>query len=299
MKIKESVPDRIFLGIVYVLFALIALLCLYPFYFAIVLSFNEGQDALAGGIYFWPRAFTLENYQIILRDGMIPRAFFVSVMRTLVGTAASVMFTAIFSYSLSRNQLYFRKVYIYIGMFTMFFGGGLIPTFMLVRSLGLLDSFWVYIIPGLTGFFNVLIFIAFYNELPQSLLESAKIDGAHELTILFRIVLPISTAVLATIALFNGVGHWNAWFDTHIYISNMRLQTISYVLVRMINQGLAEEALRQTGQLGGLGAAHISTVTGNSIRLATMVVALVPIMSVYPFVQKYFVKGIMLGAVKE
>jgi len=281
------------------LFTLIIIACVYPFYYSVIISFNEGRDAMMGGIYFWPRAFTLENYQIIFRDAMIIRAFGMTVLRTVVGTLAVLAFNSIFAYALSRKYLIGRKVYIYIGMFTMFFWGGIIPLYMLISALGLLNSFWVYIIPNLSGFFTVLIFIAFYNEIPSSILESARIDGANELVIFFKIVLPISTAVLATIALFAGVGHWNAWFETHIYIRDMNLQTLAYVLVRMINQGLAEEQLRASGQLMAMGAVGESTVTGNSIRLATMIVAVVPIMVIYPFLQKYFVKGIMLGAVKE
>ena len=299
MKIKESVPDRIFLAFVYILMGVIALLCIYPFYYSIIISFNEGQDAMRGGIYLWPRAFTLENYAVVFRDAMIVSAFGVTVLRTVIGTLAALVFNSIFAYALSRRILIGRRFYIYIGMFTMYFWGGIIPLYMLIQSLGLLNSFWVYIIPNLSGFFTILIFMAFYNEMPASILESAKIDGANELVIFFRIVLPMSTAVLATIALFSGVGHWNSWIETHLYIRDMRLQTLSYVLVRMINQGLAEEQLRAGGHLLALGAAGEGTVTGNSMRMATMIVAVTPIMLIYPFLQKYFVKGIMLGAVKE
>jgi len=275
------------------------IICLYPFYYSVVISFNEGMDANAGGIYLWPRTFTLDNYRLIFRDTVIVTAFMVTTIRTLIGTVATVAFNALFAYALSRKSLIGRKWYIYLGMFTMYFWGGIIPLYMLIQSLGLINSFWVYIVPNLSGFFTILIFIAFYNELPQSILESAKIDGANELTIFLRIVLPISTAVLATIALFAGVGHWNSWIETHLYIRDMNLQTLPYVLVRMINRGLAEEQLRASGQLLAFGATGGSTLTANSIRLATMVVAVTPIMLVYPFLQKYFVKGIMLGAVKE
>lgn len=298
MKIKESLPDRIFLTVVYILMGLIIVACLYPFYYSLIISLNEGRDAAAGGIYFWPRAFTLENYAIIFQDAMIIDAFVMSVLRTVVGTAGVLAFNSIFAYALSRKYLIGRKVYIYIGLFTMFFWGGIIPLYSLIQALGLLNSFWVYIIPNLSGFFTVLIFIAFYNEIPASLLESAKIDGANELVIFFRIVLPVSAAVLATIALFAGVGHWNAWIETHLYVRDQSLQTLSYVLVRMINQGLAEEQLRAQGHVLALGVVGESTVTGNSIRLATMIVAVAPIMAIYPFLQRYFVKGIMLGAVK-
>jgi len=299
LKVKESVPDRIFLISVYIIFGILAIICLYPFYYSIVISFNDGTDAMKGGIFLWPRMFTLKNYEFIFRDTMIINAFMMSVLRTVVGTIANLIFNSLFAYALSRKSLIGRKWYIYIGMFTMYFWGGIIPLYMLISSLGLLNSFWVYILPNLSGFFTILIFIAFYNELPSSILESAKIDGANELSIYFRIVLPISTAVLATIALFAGVGHWNSWIETHLYIRNMDLQTMPYVLVRMINQGLAEEQLRQSGNILLFGAVTESTITSNSIRLATMIVTVVPIMLIYPFLQKYFVKGIMLGAVKD
>jgi len=299
LRVKETLPDRIFLTAVYILMGLLSIFFLYPFYYSVVISFNEGVDAMRGGIFLWPRSFTLDNYRLIFRDTMIVRAFLVTALRTVVGTLGTLIFNSLFAYALSRKSLIGRKWYIYIGMFTMYFWGGIIPLYMLIRQLGLLDSFWVYIIPNLSGFFTVLLFIAFYNELPSSILESAKIDGASEWTIYLRIALPISTAILATIALFSGVGHWNSWIETHLYVRNMDLQTLPYVLVRMINAGLAEEQLRASGDLLAFGATGESTLTANSVRLATMIVAIVPIMLTYPFLQKYFVKGIMLGAVKE
>ena len=299
MKIKESTGDQVFLIIVYILFGIIIIACAYPLYYCFVVSLNEGQDAMKGGIYFWPRTFTLDNYKTIFRDSMIIDAYIATILRTLVGTIAALMFNSLFAYALSRKELKNRKVYIYIGMFTMFFWGGIIPLYSLIKQLGMLDSFWVYIIPNLSSFFTVLIFIAFYNELPDSILDSAKIDGANELKIFFRIVLPISTAVLATIALFQGVYHWNSWIEGYLYIRRDELLTLPYLLVRMINQGLAEERMRASGLMGSLSGMRGTTVTGNSIRLATMVVSVVPIMLIYPFLQKYFVKGILIGAVKE
>jgi len=297
MKIKESVPDRIFLTAIHLLFALVIVVCVYPLYYCIVISLNEGQDALRAGIYFWPRMFTLDNYRAVFKDSLILDAYFITVMRTVVGTIAVVLFNAIFAYALSRNELKFRKVYIYIGMFTMYFWGGIIPLYILLRTIGLLNSFWVHILPNLSGFFTILIFIAFFREIPESIIESARIDGANEFLVLVRIVLPMSTAVLATIALFAAVGHWNSWIESYLYISNPKLQTLPYLLVRMINQGLAEERMRSQGLMMAW-SANTSTITANSIRLATMIVAIVPIMLSYPFLQKYFVKGMMIGAVK-
>jgi putative aldouronate transport system permease protein len=267
-------------------------------YYCIIISLNEGTDAVKGGIYLLPRAFTFENYRMVFKDNMIIDAYIVTVARTLVGTAASVLFNAVFAYALSRNELKFRKIYIYIGMFTMYFWGGIIPLYLLIRTLGLIDTFQVHILLNLSGFFTVLIFIAFFREIPSSIIESAKMDGANELLILFRIVLPVSTAVLATVALFSGVGHWNSWIESYLYINNSKLQTLPYVLVRMINQGLAEERMRSQGLMRAFSSTSTSSVTGNSLRLSTMIVSIVPIMLSYPFLQKYFVKGILIGAVK-
>lgn len=298
MKIKESFTDRIFLTALYVIFGLVVIFCVYPLYYCIIISLNEGTDAVKGGIYFLPRAFTLENYRMVFKDNMILDAYIVTVARTLFGTLASVLFNAIFAYALSRDELRFRKIYIYIGMLTMYFWGGIIPLYMLVRTLGLIDTFWVHILLNMSGFFTVLIFIAFYREIPSSIIESAKMDGANELLILFRIVLPVSTAVLATVALFAGVGHWNSWIESYLYINNAKLQTLPYVLVRMINQGLAEERMRSQGLMRAFSSTSMSSVTGNSLRLSTMIVSILPIMLSYPFLQKYFVKGILIGAVK-
>lgn len=298
-RIRETGGDAIFLACTYTVMAIFAFFCLYPMYYSLIISFNDGVDAMKPGIYIIPRVFTLENYKLIFRDTMIFDAYIVTVLRAVIGTAASVTFTGIFAYALSRKALKFRKVYIYVGMFTMYFWGGIIPLYLLIRSLGLLDSFWVYVVPNLSGFYNVLIFIAFFNEIPESIIESAKIDGANELVILFRIVIPISTAVIATISLFYAVQHWNSWIESYLYINNGKLQTLPHLLVKMINQGLAEERLRSSGQLLAFSSASKSGVTGNSVRLATMIVAILPIMMVYPFLQKYFVKGMLIGAVKE
>lgn len=271
-------------------------LCIYPFYSSIILSFNEGYDAMNGGIYFWPRLFTLENYALSLSSNTIPRAFLVTIARTVIGTIVNTLFCAMFGFALVRRQLKLRKLYISLGLVTMYFSGGLIPLYLLIVAMGMVDSFWVYIIPNIMSFYNVILMMAFFREQPASLIESAKIDGANELQVFTKIVLPTSTPLLATIGLFNAVYHWNAWFDAYIYISSSHLKTLPLILVEMINQGLALQLLRQSGR--SMVLSEMMGPTQNSIRLATMVIAIVPIMCVYPFIQKYFAKGIMLGAVK-
>lgn len=293
---RVSRADRIFDVCNFLIMTLVALVCVYPFYYCIVISFNEGYDALKGGIYLWPRAFTLENYQIIFRDASIINAFVVTVLRTIIGTVLSLVLTSVMAFALIRRQLKFRKVYITMGLITMYFSGGIIPLYMLIKELGMIDSFWVYIFPNLFSFFNTIIMMVFFRELPTSMIEAAKLDGANELQVYARVVMPVSTAVIATICMYNAVGHWNAWFDGYIYISSPEKKTLALLLVEMINEGKAMETLRTSGN--SLVLSGMSGPTENSVRLATMVVSVLPIMCVYPFCQKYFIQGIMLGSVK-
>ena len=268
---------------------------LYPFYYCIVLSFNDGRDAMKGFIFLFPREFTLDNYKTALSDNLVLNSFAVTTLRTLAGTLASVFFNAMVAYALTKKELKLRKIYISIGLFSMYFSGGMIPTYLLIKQLGMIDKFAVYIIPTLSYFFNILIYMAFFRDIPASLVESAKIDGANEFYIFIRIIIPVSTAVIATIALFYGVYHWNSWYEPYIYVSNPKLQTLPALLVKMINQSLAEELVRNSGRSA---MSFNFGIPSNSVRLATMVIATAPIMAVYPFLQKYFVKGIMIGSVK-
>ena len=274
----------------------VVLICVYPFYYCIIISFNEGRDAMKGFIYFFPRIFTLKNYEIALSDSGIANAYLITIARTLVGTVTCVFFNAMVAYALTKEELVFRKIYVTLGIITMYFGGGMIPSYILMRQLNLMDNFLVYIIPSLSYFFNILLYMAFFREIPSSMIESAKIDGANEFYIFIRIILPVSTAVLATIAVFTGVSQWNAWYDAYIYTSNPNLKTMSLILMEMINRNLAVQILKARGFIMFDSAAN--KVSPNSLRIATMLVATVPIMVVYPFLQKYFVKGILIGSVK-
>lgn len=293
---RLTTGDRVFDCVNNLIMGLVILACAYPFYYCIVLSFNEGYDALNGGIYLWPRRFTLENYRVIFRDNTIPWAFVVTCARTMLGTVLSVAYTSVVGYALVRPHLKLRRLYISFGLVTMYVSGGLIPLYMLIKELGMVDSFWVYILPNLSSFYNIVIVMAFFRSIPASMVESAKIDGANEFQVYARIVMPVSGAVLATIGLFSAVFHWNSWFDGYIYISAQSLKTLPLILVEMINQGLAMEKLRASGN--SLLMSELVGPTENSVRLATMVVAVLPILCAYPFCQKYFVKGIMLGSVK-
>lgn len=247
---------------------------------------------MRGGIYFWPRMFTLDNYKKVLEDSQILNAFLISAARTVIGAVTGVLFTAMVAFGLSKTKLVGRKVYMIIGVITLLFNGGLIPYFLLLRDLRLLDNFLVYIIPSLFGFYNCLIFINFFQNLPDSLEESALIDGANEFVIFIRIVLPLSTAVLATIALFLGVAHWNDYFSGVIYINNSNLLPIQTLLYRIVAAAGSEKMASTLPP----GVARYTS--SQALKLATMVITTVPIICVYPFLQKYFVKGVLIGAVK-
>ncbi|HAH61330.1 MAG TPA: ABC transporter permease [Treponema sp.] len=275
------------------LMVIICFIALYPVWYTIIISFNDSADSMRGGIYWWPRKFSLESYRTVFQDQTIIKAFIVTILRTLIGTVTSVFFTAMVGYAFSKKYIMFNKFYTVFGTITMFFGGGLIPYFITIKNIGLYDSFWVYIIPNLFNFYNMIIFMSFFRELPAGLEESAKLDGANDLRIFIRIVLPLSMPVVATIALFNGVWHWNDYFSGVMYINNSDLQPIQTFLYRVVASASASKAV--VAMPAGITAQQVSS---QSVRLATMVVTTAPIMCVYPFLQKYFVKGIMIGSIK-
>lgn len=275
------------------LMVLICFVTLYPVYYTVIISLNESADTMLGGIYWWPRKFTLDSYKAVFMDTNIIKAFNITIWRTLIATVGSVFFTSMVAYAFSKRYLMGHKFYMMLGTITMFFGGGLIPYFILIKNIGLYDTFWVYVIPGLFNFWNALIFMSFFREIPAALEESAHIDGAHDFTIFLKIILPISTPVLATIALFVGVWNWNDYFMGVIFVNNPDLQPIQTFLYRVIASATASRAVvaMPVGISGG-------QVNSQSVQLATMVVTTAPIIVIYPFLQKYFVKGIMIGSIK-
>jgi len=280
--------------VIYVSLVFIVFITLYPFYYTLVLSFNNGIDTSRGGVYFWPRVFTLENYIQVFKDPAWGRASFISVSRTVIGTACTLIFSGLFAYGLSFDNLRFRKIYMSILLFSMYFSGGLIPYFVLLRALGLLNSFAVYIIPLLMDSFMVLIMIAFFKEIPRSLHESAKIDGANDLIIFFRIILPTSKPVVATASLFMGVHQWNSWFDALLYVTKDHMRPLQMILQLILRETQIENIL----QIHSLTQRQSRRINPESYKMAVLIVTTVPIVFVYPFAQKYFVKGIMMGSVK-
>ncbi|TVY01342.1 carbohydrate ABC transporter permease [Cohnella terricola] len=266
---------------------------LYPIWYVLVNSFNDGTDAMTGGLIYWvPRKFSLENYDTVFKNAGIMTAMGITVAKTVIGTVLHVFFTAMVAYALSRKELIFRNGYMIMGTITLFFSAPLIPNYLWLRDLGLLDTFWVYIFPFMFSFFDLIIFLAFFREIPDGLEEAAKIDGANDFLIFVRIVLPVSMPVVATIALFHGVWQWNDYFTGLLYTNKADLQPIQTFLYRVVAQSSSNQIL------GATGGAINRKVTSQSIKLATMVITTLPIVVAYPFLQRYFVKGLMIGSLK-
>lgn len=291
---RSSQGEKTFNLLNYVFFILFSMAMIYPFWYSVVISLNNGMDSMRGGIYLWPRIWTLENYKVVLTDSGLAASYLVTISRTLLGTALSTFITGLFAYALSKKWLVGRKIFLHFAIATMFFSGGMIPTYILYKNLHLTDSFMVYIIPCLISVWNMIIMKTFFEGLPESIEESAKIDGYNDLSIFVKIVIPISTPVLAAIALFNGVWHWNQWFDSYIYINNERLKTTQVILLSVINQSGATDITNAANRVR-FGA---NSITPKAVQAATMIVTVLPILFIYPFLQKYFVSGIMLGSVK-
>ncbi|WHY19887.1 carbohydrate ABC transporter permease [Paenibacillus sp. G2S3] len=271
----------------------ICFITLYPIWYVLVNAFNNGSDAMRGGIYWWPRVFSFENFEAVFASPGIMQAMWITVAKTVLGTVLHVFFTAMVAYAFSRKNLIGGKFYMLMGTVTLFFGGGLIPTFLLMKDLHLLENFLVYIIPVMFSFFDLIIFMTFFREIPEGLEEAARIDGANDWSIFLRIVLPVSMPVIATIALFHGVYQWNDYFTGMIYINNTDLQPIQTYLFRVVAQSSSSQMM-----VAVQGSSVTRSVTSQSIKLATMVVTTLPIVFVYPFLQRYFVKGMMIGSIK-
>ena len=280
----------------YAVMVLLAFIMIYPLWYCVAGSLNEGMDYLRGGVFLWPRKWTLANYKAVFLDSAILNAFWVTIWKCLVGTVTSVLCTAMVAYAITRPKLRLKKLYIPFIMLTMFFSGGLIPYFILIVDLGLYDSFWVYVIPTMFSAYNMIIIQSFMRELPSELIESAKLDGASEYRIFFQMILPLSKPVLATIALFTVVTHWNSYFDSMMYTSSQELQTIQLFLKKVITDPSVSRGLGSAATIAIPDQA--ATLTPQVVKLATMVVTALPVVCIYPFLQRYFVKGVTVGAVK-
>ncbi|MBD8069063.1 carbohydrate ABC transporter permease [Bacillus sp. PS06] len=295
----SSLGDRIFDISNYTFMILLCIVMLYPMLNTLAISLNDATDSIKGGIFLWPREFTFYNYEHVFKQSSLVNSFLMSVLRTVLGTAISVFCTAMVAYTISRQEFVLRKFVTIAFILTMYFNGGLIPNFLLMRDLELIGSFWVYILPGVIGVFNLIVVRSFIEGLPDSLMESAKIDGAGDFTTFFKIVLPLSLPVLATVSLFVAVFQWNSWFDVFLYTSSVpELSTLQYELMKILQNSNASMSGKTAADAFANANASANVVTPTSIRATMTIIASVPIICVYPFVQKYFVKGLTIGGVK-
>lgn len=232
---RTKLSDRAFDTFNILFMICLMIVTLYPFLNTLAISFNDAEDSIRGGIYLLPREFTLDNYKYVFRQASIADAIVISILRTVIGTIATVFCSAMVAYTISRQEFVLRKFVTIIFVLTMYFNGGLIPTFLLMRDLGLLNNFWVYILPGLIGVFNLIVIRSFIDGLPEGLIESARIDGAGEFTTFIRIVLPLTIPVLATVSLWTAVWQWNSWFDVFLYNpQSPHLSTLQYELMKIL-----------------------------------------------------------------
>ncbi len=295
-KIKR---DRVFPIVNTLILILLCFITLYPVINTVAYSFNDGMDALKGGIGLWPRKFSTDAYTSILNDPATYKAFGISVSKAVLTTLLNLFFTSMLSYALSRKEYVLRKFITVILVLTMYVNAGLIPGYLLVgKFLGLRNTYWVYIIPSMFSCFNMIVIRTYIGGLPDALVESAKIDGAGDLRAFFQIILPLCTPVLATVALFVAVGAWNSWFDTYLYNGSKKdLYSLQYLLKMKLatTQNQANAAQSSADALASQAASRVAPIT---VRAAITVVSAVPILVVYPFLQKYFVTGMALGSVK-
>lgn len=284
--------ERAFTIFNYLFFAIVALLMILPFWHVIMVSFSGVNEAQRGGLFLYPKGWNLNTYNTVFRNPMIYTGFATTLMVTVSGTLIGVMVSALLAYALSKRHLRGGKLLMVLVLFTMVFNGGMIPNYMLIKSLGLIDNRLALVLPGLISAYNVIIMKSYFETIPDAYDESAKIDGANDLMIFFRIILPLSGAMLATVALFIAVGYWNDYFSSVLYINSTSKWSLQAVLRNMLTNTAG--AMAQAGVTVNV----VQTISATTVKAGSIVVATVPILIVYPFLQKYFVKGVQIGGVK-
>lgn len=295
---KTKLQNLIFNVINGIIMLIVIVVMLYPFWNTIAVSFNDAQDTLRGGIKLFPRVFSTYSYQTVFKNKLMVTAAVNSVLRTVLSTVLGIFVGSMIAYVLSRKELVGRKFITAYFLVTMYISAGLIPTYFLIKKLGMLNNFAVYVIPGLVSVYNIIVIKSFIQSLPESLTEAAMVDGADHFRCYWQIVLPCCKPVLATIGLWCAVGAWNQWFDTFLYCSSTEsLTTLQYEMMKLLSSAM--QSGRDMSSIYGNGQQVANTITPTSIRAAVTIVASVPILVVYPFMQKYFVKGVTLGATKE
>jgi len=286
---------------IYIIMFFVSVVTLYPFLNLLAISFNDALDTVKGGIGIWPRVFTTFNYENVFENPNIVQAAIMSVTRTVVGSFTTIIACMCVAYAVSRKEFALRFIFLKALTFTMYISGGLVPFFLLIRLLGLLNTFWVYILPAMVSAWNIIIIRSYIeNSISDSIIESARIDGASEFRILFTIVFPLAVPVIAVVTLWTAVGQWNSWFDAMLFNNTAQhLSTLQYELQKILVQSLQLQSvdpnlIAQAGQ-----AAARQTVTPQAVRATMTIVAAAPIILIYPFIQRYFIHGLTIGGVKE
>lgn len=291
-RIRESVGSRTFDIILIIFMFLFLLVTLYPVWYVLVVSLSNGKAVMAGKVLLWPVDFTLATYKVVLRDPSILTGFKNTIIYTVLGTFINLALTTLCAYPLSRPGLPGKGIFMKLVVFTMFFSGGMIPTYLVVNQLKMIDTVWAMVLPGAISTYNMIVMRTFFLGIPESLHECACLDGASELQVLWKIILPLSKAIIATMVLFYAVGHWNSYMDALLYLNDKNLFPLQSILRNMVVEGQLSEAQATVG--GGSSFEVVET----TMKYAVIVVSTLPIVLIYPFVQKYFVKGVMIGSVK-
>lgn len=291
MRLHRLSGDMIFRGINGFLLILCGTATLFPFLYVLAVSLSPMEQVMRGGLILWPEKFTWDSYSMIFSNSHFMQALWMTISITIIGTITNLALTVLMAYPLSKTRLKGRRVILFLVLFTMLFSGGMIPGYLVMKWLGLLNSFWSVIMPGAISAFNLIILKNFFQGIPEALEESARIDGCSHFGVLLKIVLPLSMPALATFTLFYAVGHWNQFFQSIMYVTNSSLWPIQVILRQMIIEGSTEEYQAAI-------ANESLQVIPMTIKMAAIVVATVPILLVYPFLQKHFAKGVLLGSVK-
>jgi putative aldouronate transport system permease protein len=291
MNKDSSITFDIFNYAVQIVFTL---LCIYPFYYILIYSISDPQQALKG-IFLLPQGLTFVNYLTIFRLDNMLNSFFISVLRTVLGTILTVVCSTWFAYAVTKNELYFRKIIYRLLVVTMYFSAGLIPWYLTMKELGLQNNFLLYVLPSAIAAFYVVLLKTFIEQLPQALEESAMIDGAGYIMIFTKIIFPLSMPIVATIAVFSSVDQWNAWYDNYFLVTKDHLQTLQLVLFNYLTQA---QQIVQSSNMQDLNRGLATKISPESIRITMTMIVTIPVMLVYPFLQRFFVKGVLLGAVK-
>ena len=296
-RIRKSAGELVFDSVNALFMLFVCFIMLFPFWYCLVYSLNETHNAAMGGLWIWPRQFTLSNYKYVLLNPVIGRAYLVTIARTVVGSLIHLVVTGFAAYTLSKRALPGRKFLTYYFVIPMFIGGTIVSMYVLMAKMRLLNTFLIYVIPGAFSFFNMAIMRAFIEELPSSLEESARIDGASYFRSFFQIIIPLCMPIIATILIFTGVGHWLDFYTNLLYVSKPGLYTLQYLLYQIVRWGSAADMSAGVSQMMAKAFAK-EKITNETLKMTTLVFITVPVLAIYPFFQKYIIKGVLIGSIK-